>query len=199
MVLTTPDPLSADEERWYVQSKFHVQWVVKFVMQVWENIIHLNRAKYYCNISNHSEKQLKLITTLSSHWSTPREHKESTILLIVQLYWTLKTWPPILPVGSTVWLYWLNKRFHHEEWMHTSLGWPSDLLAFCMVVYLRLVSSPSSQTEVSERLLAVSYQTYTHRRIKGESKRGETGKKGRGEEERGRRKGRRRGEVKQGG
>ena len=32
-VLTTPDPLSADEERWYVQSKFHVQCVVKFVMQ----------------------------------------------------------------------------------------------------------------------------------------------------------------------
>ena len=72
-----------------------------------------------------------------------------------------------------------------------------------MVVYLPLVSSPSSQTEVSEQLLAVSHQTYmyTHRRIKGESRRGETGKKGRGEEERGRRKGRRRkgkrrGEVK---
>ena len=77
-----------------------------------------------------------------------------------------------------------------------------------MVVYLPLVSSPSSQTEVSEQLLAVSHQTYmyTHRRIQGESRRGETGKKGRGkkrrgEEERGRRKGRRRkgkrrGEVK---
>ena len=67
-----------------------------------------------------------------------------------------------------------------------------------MVVYLPLVSSPSSQTEVSEQLLAVSHQTYmcTQRRIKGESRRGET-KKGRGEEEKGRRKGKRRGEVKQ--
>ena len=46
-----------------------------------------------------------------------------------------------------------------------------------MVVYLRLVSSPSSQTEVSEWLLAVSHQTYTHRRIKGESKRGEEGRR----------------------
>ena len=55
-----------------------------------------------------------------------------------------------------------------------------------MVVYLPLVSSPSSQTEVSEQLLAVSHQTYmcTHRRIKGESRRVETGKKGRGEKRR---------------
>ena len=33
MILTTPDPLSAEQERWRVQSIFHVQCVVKFVMQ----------------------------------------------------------------------------------------------------------------------------------------------------------------------
>ena len=103
---------------------------------------------------------------------------------------TLKTWASIYGMQYCMIIYWLNKRYHE---MHTSLGWPSDLLAFCMVVYLPLVSSPSSQTEVSEQLLAVSHQTYmyTHRRIKGESRReGRRGRRGWGRRREGGGKGR---------
>lgn len=70
-------------------------------------------------------------------------------------------------------------------------------MAFCRVVYLPLVSFPSSQTEVSEQLLAGSHQTYTHQE-KGEE---EKGKGGEGEDDgvgEGRRREEGRGEVRQG-
>ena len=75
-------------------------------------------------------------------------------------------------------------------------------MAFCRVVYLPLVSFPSSQTEVSEQLLAGSHQTYTHQE-KGEGRRGkgEKGKGGEGEDDgvgEGRRREEGRGEVRQG-